>query len=534
MTGLLALTVVFGFFADGIYTYTLQRAGQKAVALLRKELFAHCLALPRNYYDKHPIGFTLSRLTSDMEAIGESVAIGVLALFTDFIKTVALLIFLFYLSWKLTLVVLVTLPVILFVVTFLRKKLRLYYNSSRESLARTTAYLQECLNGMKTIQLYASEKKTLNRFMEKNREFLEAQTKSNLYDASLFSIIEGLTTVAMVLMIWYGTSLILSGVITIGVLIGFINTLSKIFIPIREFAQQIALIQRALSALEHIQGLFLEKTDHSYESEAKRDSSPNLRTFQDLSFENVSFSYDSSPLKVLDQVTFSLKKGERIAIVGTTGSGKSTLLKLLIKAYSGYQGSIKLNGIELNQISREELRNLVTIMLQDVFLFNESINFNISLNRPEINQENINKAVEYVYAHEFIEQLPDKFEFQLIDNGRNLSSGQAQLISFARAIAGGCELILLDEATSSVDSVTENLIQKAIEKIFKEKTVIAVAHRLSTIINSDLILVMKQGKIVETGNHNSLKEKKGYYVKLLNQIESMDKNKQIDDYSLSK
>jgi len=514
----LAGIVFVGYLADAVYTYCLQRSGQLAITKMRGDLFSHALSLPRTYFDKHPIGVTLSRLTSDMEAIGESLAIGVLSLLTDFIKTIALLSFLFYLNWELTLLICLILPPIYFVVSYLRQKLRHFFNATRESLAEATAYLQECLNGIKTVQLYAAEEKVLKEFKKKNGKFFHAQTHSNIYDAILYATIEGLTSITMALLIWYGTGQILSDLITIGVLVGFINTLNRIFIPIREFAQQVALIQRALSALEHINELFAEKPEDE-KVQSTEEMLRKLETFEQLEFKNVSFRYSPEGPLVLKNISFTLKQGQRIAIVGATGSGKSTVLRILTRTYENYQGSITLNGLELSSIPKKLLIRSLSLMQQDVYLFNETIRFNISLNRPELDEQAVRQAAEYVYAKDFIEAFPQGFDYQVVDNGKNLSSGQAQLLSFARSIAGRSDMILLDEATASVDSVTESLIQKAIEKIFCEKTVIAIAHRLSTIQNSDLILVMKEGQVVEQGDHQDLIGLGGYYLELLNKFE---------------
>jgi ATP-binding cassette subfamily B multidrug efflux pump len=516
---LLAIAIFVGYLADGLYSYSLQRVGQLAIAEMRLSLFAHTLSLPRKYFDKTPIGVTLSRITSDMEALGESLTIGVLSLITDLLKTVTLFAFLFYLSWKLTLIIILILPVVYILASFLRKRLRLYYNAAREALAEATAFLQECLNGMKTVQLYNAELRVLKRFKVKNRRFLNAQTRSNTFDASLFSVIEGITSVTMAAIIWYGAGLVLEEAITIGVLIGFINTLSKIFISIREFAQQLAVIQRALSALEHIHQLFSQKPEEQ-PVQIQDTMVEKLAEFDQLIFDNVSFQYDPDDPPVLRNISFTLNRGEKLALVGATGAGKTTILKVLTKTYMNYQGSIRLNGIELSDIPRPLLIRLIALMSQDVFLFNESLAYNISLNREGIDDARIRESAAYVYADRFIDLLPEKLDYLITEHGANLSAGQGQLISFARSVAGNNELILLDEATSSVDSITENYIQKAIENIFKSKTVIAIAHRLSTIQNSDRILVMKNGQIVEQGNHTSLIKKEGYYLQLLNRMYS--------------
>jgi len=530
MLVLMAGAVAVGYFSDSIYTFSLQKTGQLAISAMRSDLYAHILSMPRSFFDQRPIGVILTRLTSDMEALNDSLAIGVLSIFTDFLKTIALLILLIILSWKLTLVVLLILPPIYFVSNFLRSRLRHYYNLTREALAGATGYLQECLNGVKTIQLYAAEAKVRKQFEAKTRHFFKAQTHSNFFDAALFSVIEGITSIALALMLWYGAQQILTGLVSIGVLVGFINTLNRIFVPIREFTQQISVFQHSLSALENIDKLFREipedqdTADMPYYATNSRKYTPEeimkrFQEFKELRFENVHFRYTEDGPWILQGVSFIVRKGDRLAIVGATGSGKSTIVRILTRTYTRYQGSIKINGVELYEISRDHLQLMIAMMQQDSHLFEESIGFNIALNRPEVSPEKVKEAAKYVYAHTFIELLPEKFDFKILGGGKNLSEGEGRLIVFARALAGENDLIVLDEATSSVDSVTENLIQKAIERIFHDKTVIAIAHRLSTIRNSDLILVVDAGSIVERGSHVELMQLSGVYASLLETLE---------------
>ena len=530
MLFLMVGAVAVGYFSDSIYTFSLQKTGQLAISAMRSDLYAHILSMPRSFFDQRPIGVILTRLTSDMEALNDSLAIGVLSIFTDFLKTIALLILLIILSWKLTLVVLLILPPIYFVSNFLRSRLRHYYNLTREALADATGYLQECLNGVKTIQLYAAEAKVRKQFEAKTRHFFKAQTHSNFFDAALFSVIEGITSIALALMLWYGAQQILTGLVSIGVLVGFINTLNRIFVPIREFTQQISVFQRSLSALENIDKLFREIPEDqdtadmpSYATNSRKYTPEEImkrfQEFEELRFENVHFRYTEDGPWVLRGVSFIVRKGDRLAIVGATGSGKSTIVRILTRTYTRYQGSIKINGVELYEISRDHLQLMIAMMQQDSHLFEESIGFNIALNRPEVSPEKVKEAAKYVYAHTFIELLPEKFDFKILGGGKNLSEGEGRLIVFARALAGESDLIVLDEATSSVDSVTENLIQKAIERIFHDKTVIAIAHRLSTIRNSDLILVIDAGKIVERGSHAELMQLSGVYASLLETLE---------------
>lgn len=513
----LAAALILNILFDGIYSYSFSKAGGLAVVDLRRRLFGKSLRFPLSYFDKKPIGVTLSRLTSDMESVSDSFAAGVLGLLADSIKTLALVGYLFYINWRLTLVLLLVVPLIILVINFLRKKIRKAYNTSRTSLAKSAAYLQEALTGMKTVQLFAAEEKVLNKYDDLNKQFCDAQNKSNVYDSFLFSIVEGITSVATALVIWYGAIQIWDYGYTLGILIVFVTTLERLFVPVKQFAQQISTIQRAMSALEHISEMFDQPVEDPTGN--TDNATPEAIPLQEIEFKNVSFRYSEDTPDVLKDVSFKLQKGDRLALVGTTGSGKSTIIRLLAKTYTGYRGSIKINGTELADIPIAKIRETISIMQQDIYMFNDTVEFNISLGRKSISQNDVEQSASFVYANYFIDQLPGGYQFIVQDNGDNLSKGQAQLISFARAIAGNSELIILDEATSAVDSITEQYIQKAIANIFSKKTVIAVAHRLSTIKKSDVILVLEDGQIIERGNHEQLLELGGKYASLLHQFE---------------
>ena len=510
------IVLIVNYLADSFYSYFLHKTGQLTVFKMRSELFRRILQLPRTYFDKTPTGVTLTRLTSDLEAIGESFVLGVLSLVKDTINTVAVLLFMFVINWQLTLVVLVIFPPILYLTHYVRNKLRSLYLITRSALAKGTGYLQECLLGVKTVQLYGAEQEVEDQYRAHTSAFLKAQLKTNKYDAALFSIITGITSITIGLIIWYGAESIQQGAVSLGVLIAFINTLEKIFVPLRDFTSQIASIQRSFAAFEHIEELFIEPLEEDGRPLLPPDDlKERLSTFNSLQFDAVSFQYNEQTPYVLKDVSFTLNKGEQLAMVGTTGSGKSTIMRLMNKVYMDYEGSILLNGIELSLIPKASMLHLFSLMQQDAFLFEENVHFNISLGNNDVRDQVVIDAAHYVYAHNFIVELPGQYEFQLTNSGENLSAGQTQLISFARAIAQGGQVVMLDEATSSVDSITEELIQKAIGKLFKEKTVIAIAHRLSTIRNADQILVMADGKIVERGSHQTLLAIDGIYAGLL-------------------
>ena len=606
LAGLAAAVVAAGYLADALYVRILQHAGHRLLAALRETVYRRTLRLPRAYFDRNPIGSVLTRVTSDVEALGESLAGHAFSLVADLLKTAAFLGMMFWLSWEATLVLLAMLPVLAFVMRFFQRRVRSSFLWARQALSQATGYLQECLAGVKTVQLYAAEAKVLAAFEGRNLRFYRAQNTSNFYDAILYSLVEGLTSLGLAVVLWYSAGALLAGVMTIGVLIAFMEYIQRLFVPVRELAQQLAVLQRALAALDHIGGLLAEPLDPAEPREPGRreppepvvrreppaavgpggTGEPRLRAadraerrgtegrpgpgedrgrgppperrghgrggsrsgredddrgwrgrpeapradaaagsdarsagagamarFEGLDFERVRFRYSRYAPDVLRGVDLQVRRGEMVAIVGATSSGKSSIARLIARAYGGYEGSIRLNGDEVASFDADEIGRLVAVVHQDVFLFHGSIEFNITLGR--LDRSAAERAAREVRADEFIRNLPGGYGFEVAHGGANLSAGQAQLVSFARAVAADTDLVVLDEATSSVDSMTEDLIEKALARLYETRTVIAIAHRLSTIRRADRIVVLDAGEVAETGTHAELVRLGGAYARLL-------------------
>lgn len=550
LVALAAGVVVAGYLADAIYVAVLQRTGQRVIAELRVIVYRHTLRLPRGYFDTHPIGSVLTRVTSDMEALTESLASGALSMLTDGLKTLAFLAMMFALNWQLTLVLLIIIPVLVVLISFFQARVRRSFFVARQALSDATGYLQECLGGIKTIQLYGAERLAIRRYEARNERFFRAQNASNFYDALLFALVEGVTTLALALVLWYSASELLAGFLTLGVLVAFMEYIQRLLVPVREFTQQIAVLQRAMAALDHINELVGVAPDpaeeapaplpggraHAGAAQASRDpraeadgpsppatsagEAPRAERFRSLEFRDVRFRYRADGPEVLKSVSFTLRQGQTLALVGATGSGKSTVIRLLMRAYGGYEGSIRINGEELGGISAARLAALISMVHQNVFLYRGSVAFNIGMGREALDEKRIARAARYVNAHTFIEKLEGGYGFEIAQGGANLSAGEGQLIALARAVAAETDLIVLDEATSSVDSVTESLIQQAVGRLYADKTIIAIAHRLSTIRNADTILVMEDGRIAEAGSHAELLAQGGRYTALVGEMEA--------------
>ena len=578
---LASAVVAAGYVADAFYVRILQRVGHQLLAALRETVYRRTLRLPRSYFDRNPIGSVLTRVTSDVEALGESLAGNALSLVADLIKTVAFLAMMFWLSWKGTLVLLAMLPALLFVMHFFQRRVRASFLWARRALSEATGYLQECLAGVKTVQLYAAEERVRTAFERRNHRFYTAQNTSNFYDAVLYSLVEGLTSLGLAVVLWYAAGALLAGIMTIGVLVAFMEYIQRLFVPVRELAQQLAILQRALGALDHIGGLLAVPLDPAEplefapdetsraagpepaarrrvrigspgEKEALRAPAPRRAgggveppagngtaeaeageagaaagpRFERLELHDVRFRYVAHEPEVLRGVDLQVQRGETVAIVGATGSGKSTIARLVARAYGGYEGSIRLNGEEITTYDADRIGRMVSIVHQNVFLFHGTVEFNITLGPGgEGSRKAAERAARLVQAHEFIRELPGGYGFEVAHGGANLSAGQAQLVSFARAVAADADLVVLDEATSSVDSMTEELIERALARLYETRTVIAIAHRLSTIRRADRIVVLDAGEVVESGTHDELVRRGGAYARLLGERSGAEPNR---------
>jgi len=501
-------TLIFQAIIQYFLTYYTQLMGQNIIYDLRVKLFAHVQKLALKYFDKTPIGRVVTRVTNDVESLNELFSSGIVMIFSDVFIIIWILIFMFSMEWELTLVSLSVLPFLIYATFLFRRKVRESYRDVRFQLARLNSYTQEHITGMGIIQLFSKEKKENENFADINDAHKTANVNSIFYYAIFYPIVEILSSGAIALIIWYGGGNIIQGTMTIGVLFAFIQYTEMFFRPIRDLSEKYNIMQTAMASSERIFKLL--DNDTIIENPTNPKMINNFRG--NVDFKNVWFAYNNE--YVLKDISFSVNEGETVAIVDATGAGKSSIINLLNRFYDINKGSIRVDGIDLREISKEYLRNQISIVLQDIFLFSGTIASNISLGDSSITNEQIIAAAKTVGAHEFISKLPNQYDAEVKEKGATLSVGQKQLISFARALVFNPQILILDEATSSVDTETEILIQQAIEKLLKGRTSIVIAHRLSTIQNSDKIIVLHKGEIKEVGTHQQLLSKRGIYYKL--------------------
>ncbi|MBK6505604.1 MAG: ABC transporter ATP-binding protein [Ignavibacteria bacterium] len=502
-------TLVFQGVIQYVMTYLTSWIGQKIIFDLRRKIFQHILTLDLKYFDKNPIGRIVTRVTGDVEVLFEVFSSGLVTAFGDIFLIIWILFFMFDLDVKLTFAMLAVLPVLVFATSIFRKKVRESYRRIRILVAKLNSFIQEHISGISIVQYFAKEKKTIDEFEKINREHTEQNKKSVFYYAVFFPIVELISAIAVGLIIWYGGGQVVQNAVSIGVIVSFIQFTEMFFRPIRDLSEKYNILQTAMASSERIFELLDEKPAVVDPQEPK-----DIGRFKgDIEFKDVWFAYNKEDY-VLKNVSFKISEGEKVAFVGATGAGKTTIISLLTRFYDVTKGQILIDGIDIREFAQKELRKNIAVVLQDVFLFSGDIYSNITLNNPDISEKMVSESVKNAGLDEFLSSMPEGLGRKVNERGSTLSVGQKQLVSFARALANDPSILILDEATSSVDTNTEILIQTAIKKLIEGRTSIVIAHRLSTIQNCDKIIVMHKGEIKEMGSHQELLEKEGLYYKL--------------------
>lgn len=488
-------------------TLVMAKTGQLAMRSLRSEVFAHLSRLHLGFFDRMPVGRLVTRATNDVENVAEMFSAGVVALLTDLLKMLGFAVALFLVNAKLALVTFLVVPLLAAAAIVFRLRIREAFRSVRVRIARINAMLQETVTGMKVVQLFTRESRNLHDFAALNAAHRDAWIVSIRYDAALFAVVEMAGSLSVAIIIWYGT-----GVAAAGVLYVFIDWMRRFFLPLRDLSAKYSVMQSSMASCERIFQL-LDTEPAVRDAVPARNPAPQAGPRGAVALENVWFAYGGEDW-VLKDVSLRVEPGEKVALVGATGAGKTSIIKLLTRFYDVNRGRVLLDGTDLRELPQEDLRRRVALVQQDVFLFSGTIAENIGLGRPDIDAAAIERAARAVAAHDFISALPEGYQTNLHERGANLSGGQRQLLSFARALAHGADVLVLDEATSSIDTETEALIQQALRVLWRGKTALVIAHRLSTIQDVDRIHVLHHGRIVESGRHEELLARRGVYHRL--------------------
>lgn len=482
--------------------------GQQIIYDLRNKVYNHLLSLKLKYYDQTPVGTLVTRSISDIETISEVFSEGMINIAGDIIQIVVLLVLMFGTHVKLSLVCLSVLPVLFYSGYLFKEKIKTSFEDVRTQVANLNTFVQEHLSGMQLVQLFNRENEELDKFKKINAEHRNANIQSVFYYSVFFPVVEVLSAISIGLLVWYGSKEVLAEEISLGVLVAFILYINLFFRPIRQLADRFNNLQMGMIASERIFQLIEDISPKETEGNKILN-----QTRGNIEFCNVSFAYTPNQ-PVLKNISFSVQPGKTIALVGKTGAGKSSIIQLLSRFYDIESGEILIDGTNINQYTLASLRSKISVVMQDVFLFNGSILENIQLYNNTLSEDQIIATAKLLGAHDFIMRMPNGYRQIITERGANLSVGQRQLISFTRAMVTDPAILVLDEATSSIDHETEEIIQHAIEKMRAGRSSIVIAHRLSTIANADEILVMEKGEIVERGNHQNLLQNSGYYKNL--------------------
>ena len=520
------------FLLEFLQTYYMQWTGQKAMFDLRTEIFRHLQRMHIAYYDKNPVGRLVTRVTTDVDALNEMFTSGVVSIFEDIFVLIGIAMIMMRMDWRLALITLAVLPLIAIATNIFRNKVRESYRRIRTAIARINAHLQEHVSGMIVLQLFNREKKSFKRFSEVNALHMDAFKDAIMAHAVYYPVVEFLSAVAIACVIWFGGNSVLRGITTLGVLIAFIQYSQRFFRPIQDLSEKYNILQSAMAAAERVFKLLdtpVEITSPAVTKSPKgpgriefdqvwfayRDSgSSNGHVETGLSTQAVSPSGYPEPDWILRNVSFAIEPGETVAFVGHTGAGKTTIISLLLRFYDVQKGSIRIDGVDVKDMDIANLRSRYGVVLQDPFLFTGTVEGNIRLGTTRIQDDDVEKAAEDVNLADFIRTLPKGFKEYVHERGATLSTGQKQLISFARALAHDPKILILDEATSSVDTETEFRVRDALSRMVEGRTAVIIAHRLSTIQRADKIIVMHKGQVREIGNHQQLLAQHGIYYKL--------------------
>jgi ATP-binding cassette, subfamily B, multidrug efflux pump len=526
--------LIGSFVLEFIQTWTLQMTGQRIMYDLRLQIYRHLQRIDLQFYDRNPVGRLMTRVTTDVDVLNDMFTSGVVSIFGDIFTLAGIMIVLVTMDWRLALVAFAVLPLIVLVTQWFRRNVRESYRTVRAWVARINAFLQEHITGMPTVQLFRRERRSFERFEEINRKHRDANIESILFYAVFYPAIEVIGALASALIIWFGGGWTLQGTLTIGSLVAFLLYAGRFFRPISDMSEKFNVLQAAMASSERIfklldtpikiqsglgtrdSGLDGRHSGLSIESSESRIPNPESRPDGPeghIIFDHVSFAYDGEN-EVLRDVSFEVRPGERVGIVGATGAGKSTLINLLLRFYDVTHGRILVDGVDVRDMDLRRLRRLFSLVLQDVHLFSGTIAANIRLGEASIDDAAVKRAAEAVHADRFVDRLPGGYASPVAERGATLSVGQKQLLSFARALAFNPRILVLDEATSSVDTETELLIRDALHVLMAGRTTIAIAHRLSTIQDMDKILVLHKGQLRESGRHQDLLAQRGIYYKL--------------------
>jgi ATP-binding cassette subfamily B protein len=503
-------TLIFQGIVQYGLSYLTSWIGQKIIFDLRKKVYKHTINLNLKFYDENPIGRLVTRVTNDIDVLYEVFSSGIVTAFGDIFTIIWILCFMFTLDWKLTLITLSVLPLLVIATAIFRRKVRDSYRKIRLLIAKLNSFIQEHITGISVVQFFVKEKDTIEDFEKINRAHTKQNIRGILYYAVFFPVVELIGATAVGIIIWFGGGQVIQGIVSVGVIIAFLQYTEMFFRPIRDLSEKYNILQTAMASSERIFQL-LDYQSPIIEPETPVDISKGVKG--KIEFKNVWFAYNDGD-NVLKNVSFEINPGEKVAFVGATGAGKTTIISLINRFYDVNNGEILVDGINIKNLKQRELRKNIGVVLQDVFLFSGDIKTNIDLGYDLISLETIDESIRNTGLEDFINTLPEGIYHKVTERGTTLSTGQKQLISFARALAFNPKILILDEATSSVDTETELLIQDAISKLIEGRTSIIIAHRLSTIQRCDKIIVMHKGEIKEMGTHQELLEQNGLYYKL--------------------